>query len=99
MVRIPERPSTRPAHVEATSGPRAVTAPIPVTTTRRVMPRPQGQPGPTGSSDELAGADGGCAIDVAGQAAGRDRVGHRDRVELGAPNLGRDRLAVERHQG
>ncbi len=35
IVRIPERPAVSPSQVVATSLPSAVTAPIPVTTTRR----------------------------------------------------------------
>src|SRR5260221_10010285 len=97
MVRIPERPATRPAQVDATSGPSAVTAPIPVTTTRRVIGLLAGRT--VDSPDQLPGADRGRAIDVAGQAARRNRVGHGDRVELGAPDLCRDRLLIEGHQG
>ena len=53
------------------------------------------RPASAGSSDQLPGADRRRAVDVAGQAAGRDRVGDRQRVELGALDLGRD-LAVRR---
>ena len=54
---------------------------MPVTTTRRDAVRA------TGSSDELPGADGRGAVDVAGEAARGDRVGGGEDVVLGAPDL------------
>ena len=89
IVRTPDRPATRPAQVVATSLPRAVTAPIPVTTTRRRSSRAV-----RAHRTSFPGADRGGAVDVAGEAAGRDRVRDRERVELGALDLRLD-VAVD----
>ena len=79
IVRIPERPATRPSQVVgdvvAEGGHHAHPGHDDAASLGR-------------SSDQLPGADGGGAVDVAGEAAGRDRVGDRERVELGAPDLG-----------
>src|SRR5438552_9722903 len=96
---MPDRPASSPAHVEATSLPRADTAPMPVTTTRRTPFEPFRAVTPRlRSSDELARADGGRAVDIARQAAGRDGVRGREDVVLGALDLGGDRPIVERHE-
>ena len=47
------------------------------------------------SSDELPGADRRGPVDVARQAARGDRVGDREHVELGPPDLGRDLAVVD----
>src|SRR5690349_1595550 len=84
IVSMPERPATSPSQVGATPWPSAVSMPIPVTTTRRVT-----------SAHQLPGADRRGAIDVTGQATGGDRVGDRQRVELGPPDLGSDLVVLD----
>src|SRR5207247_11179212 len=100
IVRTPDRPATRPAQVDSTSGPSAVTAPMPVTTTRR-MPFEPFEPWPPvigASSDELPGPDGRGAVHVARQAARGDRARDRQQVELGPLDLGAHLAVVERHE-
>src|SRR5512134_793655 len=110
IVRIPDRPSTSPAQVVATSLPSAVTMPIPVTTTRAGVvgqeppvivraPEPPAPPSWPGSADELPRPDGRGSVDVAGQAAGRDRVRDGHRVEGDAADLGGDVVAVDDDEG
>src|SRR5439155_23850482 len=95
IVRTPDRPAIKPAQVDSTSGPSAVTAPMPVTTTRRMpfepferWPDVIGPSGRPGSSHELPRSDGRRAVHVAGQASGRDRARDRQHVELGPLDLG-----------
>src|SRR4051812_31414999 len=94
IVRTPDRPASSPSHVDTTSWPSAETAPMPVTTTRRVPFRLTRASSP----DELSGTDGGRAIDVARKASRRDGVRGGEDVVLGAADLRLDRPVVERDE-